>query len=706
MNTKAPDDSSDDSHQDSLRRLYPLVKDLYEFSDEIATSELDDPSSLDDLCPLYNTVLRITDRYQQPELIGHGGMKDVYRVFDARTVRHVALAKPLAKHSLDQYDAFLREAHLTARLEHPCIIDLFDMDVDADGRPYFTMEFKRGRSLREILSELRDGRETDQFPLRKRLAIFLRVCEAIAYAHSRRVLHLDIKPENIQVGEFGETQVCDWGLGVVVSSGEPLRESEVLLDPDLYGSLLDTVKGTPIYMSPEQKQRQSIKTPQMDIYALGCLLCEIVTLDPYDASCQPAGQAESALVAMVSKATETDPADRYETVDLLRDDITRFLAGYSASVEQTSVLHEAALFYRRHREVCAVTLGSLAVLALCLSFFVVQLRSKQHVALAAQQDAVAAWGRAETEKTIATVAKSEAEQSQGRAEDSLAKYVVEKDRSEDRLRKQVLSAVSMSDNLTSLPLMSHDTFSKTVKLSMEHLDAVLTNAPPSNSRVWHKKFWLHFLTQDFDSATRLLDEMKVVEPDLAEIARRYQEKGNSGGYLGTDDFIALVDDLCLSLRYRAPLAEMMMIYDREYSRPIEDRVRIVKRWVRINNRKWRDEKLDYDPATESVRIRGQGLRSLTRTLSPNWPPGVRVNLLYTLNPRRLDLRYTGISDLSQLDDLELLELDLRHTPISDLSPLVESRSLRRVIIDADQFPGSQIAALPDSIDVEVLENDQ
>ncbi|EMI18064.1 serine/threonine-protein kinase pknB [Rhodopirellula maiorica SM1] len=695
-----PATSNDDSHD----RIDPLVKLLYDASEEITSEEINDPSTFDELCPLYTSISNITDRYQNPQLIGRGGMKEVFRVYDAKTVRHVALAKPLAKFSHDHFDAFLREAHITARLEHPCIINLFDMDIDSDGRPFFTLEFKQGRSLRAILEELRHGRERDRFTLRKRLMLFLRVCEAIAYAHSQRVLHLDIKPENIQIGEFGEAQVCDWGLGVVMPSDHSQHDSEVLLDPDLYGPLLDTVKGTPTYMSPEQADRVARKTPQMDIYALGCVLCEMVTLQSIQKYRKSRPQIDSALVAMIDKATAHDPADRYADVDSLQEDISRFLAGFSASVQRSSILREAALFYRRHRDVCAVTLGSLVILLLCLSFFVTQLRRKHQSAVAARADAETAWIRADTERALATVAQKTAEQAKERAEESLAAYIVEKNKSEDRLQAQVESAIAVSDHLTSIPLIAHDTFATTVKLSMKHLDTVLSNTPPPESKVWHKKFWLYFLMQDFASATQLLDEEKGVEPDLAEFAREYKDKVNDQGFLDTDDFIAMLRGLCRSSRYRAPLAEKMMIYDLEYPRSIQDRVRIVRFWVMINNHKPDDLELRYDATTRTVRLRGN-VWSLSRTLSSTWPPGVRVSLLYTLNPKNLDLRGTEISDLTELDDLDLLQLDIRDTKVTDLSPLAESRSLRRVIVAAGQFPESQIALLRDSLDVEIVEQD-
>ncbi|MCM2374506.1 serine/threonine-protein kinase [Aporhodopirellula aestuarii] len=702
MKSDLSHDSWDETSEEAFSRIDPLAKLLYEASNEISADEIDEHSALGDICPLYTAILKIEDRYQNPELIGRGGMKEVFRVYDAKTVRHVALAKPLPKFSHDQYDAFLREAHLTGRLKHPCIINLFDMDVDSEGRPFFTMEFKQGRSLRAVLDELRHGRERDRFTLRKRLMLFMRVCEAIAYAHSQRVLHLDIKPENIQIGEFGETQVCDWGLGVVMPSDDSQHDSEVFLDPDLYGPLLDAVKGTPTYMSPEQKDRRARKTPQMDIYALGCVLCEVVTLDSISTFRKSRPPIDSALLAMIDKATANTPADRYADVNCLQEDISRFLAGYSASVEQSSVLREIGLFWRRHRDVCAVALGAVTILLLCAAFFITQLRQKHQTAVAARADAERAWIRADTERALATVAQKNAELAQRRAEDSLAMYVVEKNKSEERLKAQVQSAVALSDDLTSIPLIPQDTFATTVELSMQHIDAVLSNEPPPESRVWHKKFWLYFLKQDFPSATQLLDEEKGVEPDLADFAREYNEKVHTNNFLATPDFVQLISDLCHSSRFRAPLAEKMLIYDLQYPRPIEDRVKIVRSWVLINNHEPDDLELNYDAVTHALRLRGN-VRSLVRTLSSPWPPGVRVNLLYTLNPKMLDVRGTKISDLTELSDLDLIHLDIRDTKVTDLSPLVPSRSLRSVIVSAGQFPDAQLALLRDTTDIEVVE---
>ena len=176
----------------------------------------------------------------------------------------------------------------------------------------------------------------------------MRICEAVAYAHSRRVLHLDIKPSNIQIGEFGEVQVCDWGLGVVMPDEDATGNSSALLDPDLYGPLLIHTKGTPAYMAPEQMDPLQPKLPQMDIYALGCMLHELIVGKKYRSG-QRQQNIVSGLSAIIKKAVAGDPADRYESVTELSADLSLFLSDYSTSVEKRNPFREALLFWKRHR---------------------------------------------------------------------------------------------------------------------------------------------------------------------------------------------------------------------------------------------------------------------------------------------------------------------------------------------------------------------
>jgi serine/threonine protein kinase len=157
-----------------------------------------------------------------------------------------------AKTRFDQ-EQFLREAHLEANLAHPNIMPVYNVGLDADGTPFFTMELVQGDNLKKIFDKLRQGDEKYKraYPLDHLLNIYLKICDAIAYAHSRNVLHLDIKPDNIRVGSFGEVFVCDWGLARVYDDGETITpespESPDKLDGNILNNLTLTgiIKGSP-----------------------------------------------------------------------------------------------------------------------------------------------------------------------------------------------------------------------------------------------------------------------------------------------------------------------------------------------------------------------------------------------------------------------------------------------------------------------------
>ena len=206
--------------------------------------------------PLYGQLCSLQERYGQPELIAVGGMKRILKVLDRHGNRHVAMARLHEDASDLLFDPFIREARLTALLEHPNVISVHDVGVDKEGQPYFTMDLKVGDGLDVVLQKaLADGGH----PLSDRLDIFLKVCDAITYAHSRDVIHLDLKPANIQVGHYGEVLVCDWGLGKLIGGTDEI-DDDVLLNPDLLSEMTvyGQVKGTPGYMAPEQIGRAHV----------------------------------------------------------------------------------------------------------------------------------------------------------------------------------------------------------------------------------------------------------------------------------------------------------------------------------------------------------------------------------------------------------------------------------------------------------------
>ena len=177
--------------------------------------------------PLYTQLQSLEKRYEDLELIAVGGMKRIFKALDRQGNRHVAMARLHEEASDLLFDPFIREAQLTALLDHPNIISVHDVGVDSTGQPYFTMDLKVGDGLDVVLQKA----ESDDGQLADRLDIFIKVCDAITYAHSRNVIHLDLKPANIQVGGFGEVLVCDWGLAKLIGGTEIISD-EVLLNPD------------------------------------------------------------------------------------------------------------------------------------------------------------------------------------------------------------------------------------------------------------------------------------------------------------------------------------------------------------------------------------------------------------------------------------------------------------------------------------------
>ncbi|MGJ8658194.1 MAG: serine/threonine protein kinase [Akkermansiaceae bacterium] len=659
MNSSASEESST-SEQTALR-LDPFVSFLYEEGNP-ESSKLENENFSQ--TPLYDTLRGLSKRYTEHTLIAEGGMKAIFRALDRRTSRYVAIARPLENLGADYYDAFLREAHITARLEHPGIIKLFGMDVDVEGRPFFTMEFKTGRSLRKIISDYKKGKELEHWPLSQRLAIILRVCESLSYAHSQRILHLDIKPENIQVGSFGEVQLCDWGMGVVIQ-GEENNHSETLLDPDLYGSLQHKIKGTPLYMAPELFDAKNKKTIQMDIYALGCLVDELIRAEPEKSNTTLHLSPDSPLNGVVEKAKAKRPSDRYASVSEIQRDISKFLEGYRMSVEQRSLRRELSLFYQRQRLACNITLASLLTLIIATYLFLDGLNSS----------------------------RNEAQQSRDLALASLIALREEKAQTETRLKQQVKTAQLGVSDLIHLQITDSLNMELLVAKLHEQSDAVIANEPDDDSEIWLQKFWLHFLTQRFDLAVQLYNEGKSTSYDLLPLAKKYRAKLGDAEYLSTDDLNELVVELfTIKDSYRKPLAYKMVLYDLKYPRTSEDRHKILYQMMKVLNPNWKEQVFLYSIEDSSLKLSGKGLTNLSKNKN-------HISVIKIIDPRKLDLRGAHTYNLDSLKSLNLIEIDLRQTPIKSLSPLIEMRSLRRVIVSPGQFSKAEIDQLPSSIEV-------
>ncbi len=256
-------------------------------------------------------------RYDVGSLLGRGGMGAVYRAHDRELDRDVAL-KVLTFEADGTTDGerLAREARLLARLEHPGIVTVHDRGTLGDGRPFYVMRLVRGVRL-DLFAE-RAGRG-------ELLRLFLRVCDAVAFAHARGIIHRDLKPGNIMVGEFGEALVLDWGIARALS--EPAG---------------DLAAGTPGFMAPEQVAGLAGSLDaRTDVFGLGAILRDLLrrSSDP----------VPRPLAAIIARATALDPAARYPGADRLADDLRRWLDGEKVEAHRESILEKAGRIYTRNQ---------------------------------------------------------------------------------------------------------------------------------------------------------------------------------------------------------------------------------------------------------------------------------------------------------------------------------------------------------------------
>lgn len=178
--------------------------------------DLSDKVQEEESFPISEELQNSRDRYSDTETIGKGGMKEILSSKDKVTSRNVARAKLHKSDDPEFIELFFKEARLTAHLEHPNIMPLYDMGYDDSGEPYFTMKLIDGQNLAELIKT----RQATENNYRELMDIFLKVCNGISYAHSKNIIHLDLKPENIYLGKFGEVVVCDWGVAKYVGDDE------------------------------------------------------------------------------------------------------------------------------------------------------------------------------------------------------------------------------------------------------------------------------------------------------------------------------------------------------------------------------------------------------------------------------------------------------------------------------------------------------
>jgi len=261
-------------------------------------------------------------RYTAIRPLGYGGMGTVYLARDEALDREVAIKVAGATPGDDDLTRRLAtEAGVLARLEHPGIVPIHDVGRLPDGRAYYVMKRVDGRTLAAWLRE--------PASLAERLRIFERVCEPVAFAHARGLVHRDLKPDNIMVGSFGEVLVLDWGVAKDLGRAAPAGGGAAVAPMAAASGNTEpgTVLGTPGFMSPEQAAGDVHRVDQRsDVYALGALLFQMLS-----------GRAPRRLRAICAKAMSPPPGDRYPDAGALAADVARFRAGHAVTAYPETV---------------------------------------------------------------------------------------------------------------------------------------------------------------------------------------------------------------------------------------------------------------------------------------------------------------------------------------------------------------------------------
>lgn len=573
------------------------------------------------------------DKYSIIDSVDEGGMKKILKVEDSDTTRTLAMAviKDQAINSRAA-ERFIYEARITALLQHPNIVPVHDIGVNSDGDPYFTMKLISGENLMKILNKLEKG-DTEyvkNYPLSELLIIFLKSCDALSYAHANDVIHLDLKPDNIQVSAFGEVLVVDWGLAKILHNPFDDNEDfeEIIDSVDL--TLNGFIKGTPGYMAPEQALgNNQEKSKLTDVYSLGAILYSILTLKkPFEEKnleelCKKTIQGDllpprkrapernipQALEAVCMKAMSPIPSDRYQSVDQLRKEIFAYREGFSTIAEEAGYVTELKLLIKRHKAIASLILIGFVL----SSFFIVKLMNN--------------------EKTIlSTVSRLEQEKTEKISVSKLAA---------PRILKECLEQI---ENL------EFDQALKSAELSVE-LD-------PEYQEAWNIKGRLLFGRQNFHEARNAFN-MVGTEHSLkyTSLLDRY-DKGFE--LLKDDEILTLIKELH-DLEPNDHISIQIFKHLNSSNRPITEKISLVSKALDVLNNT--DSSYQF-----ACYFKGGNLDMI---LNNSWVVH-NIKPLIGLPVTRLELQDTSISDIRILKTMPLQYVNLSYAPVKEISSLKDT----------------------------------
>jgi serine/threonine-protein kinase len=299
-------------------------------------------------------------RYRDFQPLTQGGEAILRTCVDENLGRTVVMKtlQPQFQNLETYQKRFLREARVTAQIPHPATIPVYELSRDSEGNAYFTMKKLRGRDLSDILDKISEGDKAtiEKYPLDSLLNVLIHCSQCLAFAHNQKVVHRDMKPANIMIGDYGEIMVLDWGLAKVWDMEDDedvdrlIRSGQQAMSGRLTGR--GDVQGTPFYMSPEQAVETGDVDERTDIYNMGIILFEVLTGESYMSGrnfkeikrklqedpvreprlVAPHKKIAPELNAICVKALQRSVTDRYQKMAEFSEDLRSALLGNPVSV--------------------------------------------------------------------------------------------------------------------------------------------------------------------------------------------------------------------------------------------------------------------------------------------------------------------------------------------------------------------------------------
>jgi len=571
-------------------------------------------------------------KYEIGDVVATGGMGVIHRARDLRVRRAVAMK--LMSDTMVITPAkrlrFLEEAQVTGQLEHPNIVPVYDLGIDETGQPFYTMKFVRGLTLKTVLDDILNLKADTitQFPLGRLLTIFQKACDAVAFAHSKGVIHRDLKPDNIMIGDFGEVLVMDWGLAKTLTS-QPLPveiESSRATADVAFQTRDGSVMGTPHFMSPEQANGLINQLDaRTDIFMLGGVLYNILTLHPPFPGetgqeairkiragditsplsfAVPNRPIPESLAAVAMKALAMRPADRYPTVRALQKDIEAYQGGFATSAEEAGTFKQLWLLVKRRQFEFTLATGTILALLVVGGVSIVRIVASERVARESLQALLAA----------APAYASEAESliDDHRFNEALEKIATALDLTPGKAEWHVLKGHILESLLRLME--ARDAYAQALKLDPGNVIA----------------------RQNFDLCEKLLRDN-----------------------VGRDELLpASLNELQDAMLRQQRSAEALAMVRRLGT----DTQALYETWRTVLEREGLLDKTKTPPRL-IVDDAGTFYLNLSRTKTDN------IAALKDMPVRELHLAQTEVRDLSPLQGAPVTTLNLTGTPVSDLEPL-------------------------------------